>query len=134
MSAVLKPPAKKPLTVGQAIDLLWSLEQEKKATNEEVKRIEGLIEEAKEKVYEVMDAQDLKQSKGAKASASLGSTTTYNIEDFDALAKFVKKTGYFHLFQRRVSVDAARELFESKGGVPGLAPFTKRKINLTTVK
>lgn len=133
MSAVLKK-VQKPLTIGQAIDKLWELEQEKKAAAAEVKRIEGLIEEAKEKVYEAMDTQGVQQSKGTKASASIGDQTTYNIEDFDALSKYVKKTGYFHLFQRRVSAEAVRELFETKGGVPGLVPFTKRKINLTTVK
>lgn len=134
MSAVMPRPIKKSPTVGSTIDALWELEQQKKIAASEVKRIEDLIEDAKESVYQAMDAQGVLASKGAKASASIGVTTTFNIDDFDLFAKYVKRTGYFHLFQRRVTVDAARELFESKGGVPGLTPFTKRKINLTTVK
>jgi hypothetical protein len=131
MSAVLKS---KPPTIGAAVDTLWELQQKKKAANEEVKRIEALIAAAETTVYELMDAQGTRRSEGKKVSVSIGETTTFNIEDFDAFAKYVHKTKYFHLFQRRVSVEGARELFETKGAVPGISPFTKRKLTLTTVK
>ncbi len=136
MAAVLKEvkaPAK-PKTIGAAIDALWDLKQLKKKADEEVKRIEALIDDAESAVYELMDAQKLDGGRGSKASVSLGTNVSYSIDDFDAFAKYVSRTKYFHLFQRRVSTEGVRELFETKGGVPGLVPFTKRKINLTTLK
>jgi hypothetical protein len=125
---------KKEPTIGQLIDQLWNLKQEKAELAKQDKVLAEQVTELEEKIYVLCDSQDTTRGAGSKASFSLGTTTTFNIDDFDALAKYVKRTGYFHLFQRRITVDAARELFESKGNVPGLSPFTKRKITVTTIK
>ena len=137
MSAVLEKPVakttKKAPTLGSVIDNLWALRETKRAKEAEVKEIELQIADAETSVYEQMDAQGVDKSTGKKASISITSVVTSSIEDWDLFTAFVKKTGYFHLLQRRVSEVAARELFESKGKVPGLTPFTKRKLNLRTV-
>jgi hypothetical protein len=41
--------------------------------------------------------------------------------------------GYFHLLQKRVSEPAYRELLEKGKKVPGVQPFTARKLNLRSL-
>lgn len=125
---------KKPKTVGAAIDDLWALREEKRAAEAVVKEVEVKIAAAESVVYEAMDAQGVLKSTGSKATVSIGTTESFQIEDYDSLVKYIKKSGHFHLLQRRISVEAARELYESKGAVPGLQPFSKRKLNILTLK
>ena len=133
MAAVLKP-AVRAVTVGKAIDTLWGLREKKRLKEAEIKLIEADIAAAESMVFERLDAEETDSGKGKSASVSLTSSTNFNITDFDLFAKYVGKTKYFHLFQRRVSEVAAREIFEQKGVLPGLTPFTKRKINLRSLK
>ena len=129
----LKKVVTKPLTIGKAIDELWALREQKRGLESQVKEIEGQIADKESIVFERLDAEDTQVGKGGKASISISTSTSFNIDDFDIFTKFIKKTGYFHLMQRRVSEVAARELFVQKGAVPGLSPFTKRKLNLRSL-
>ena len=123
----------KPVTIGKAIDTLWQLREDKRALEAKVKVIEGQIAIEESIVFERLDAQETLVGKGTKASISIGSSTSFNIENFDLFAAFVKENNFFHLFQRRVSEASVREIFEEKGAVPGLTPFTKRKLNLRSL-
>ena len=133
LAAETKMPAAKVVTVGKAIDTLWALREKKRAKEAEIKVIEGEIAISESILFERLDAEESTAGKGKSASVSITEATSFNIADFDAFAKYVAKTKYFHLFQRRVSEVAVREIFEQKGLVPGLAPFTKRRINLRTL-
>ncbi|WP_025915475.1 hypothetical protein [Herminiimonas sp. CN] len=133
MTVVALRPAAKTLTLGKAIDTLWELREIKRAKEAEIKEIEGKIAAAESTLFERLDAEETDAGKGKSASVSITSATSFNITDFDAFAKYVAKTKYFHLFQRRVSEVAAREIFESKGQLPGLTAFVKRRINLRSL-
>jgi hypothetical protein len=133
-AATITPISKaKPMTLGKTIDTLWELREKKRMKEAEIKEIEGLIAASESNLLDRLDAEDSKKAEGKCASASITESVTFNIADFDAFAKYVAKTKFFHLFQRRVSVTAAREIFEQKGQVPGLVPFTARKINLRSL-
>jgi len=125
---------KKPEPIGKLCDDLWKVKQEKAAWAKLEADFDLRIKELETKIFEAFDAQETTAGRGTKCSVSLGTSTVFNIDDFDALAKYIKRTGYFHLFQRRITVAAARELFEKNGKVPGLAPFEKRVLNITTTK
>ena len=121
-------------TLGDLIDQLWGVKQERAALAKQDTVLSAQIADIETEIYTLADAQGTTAGRATKASISIGEQDVFNITDFDELAKFVKKTGYFHLFQRRITVDAARELFESKGNVPGLTPAKKRVIRVTTLK
>ena len=126
--------AKKPLPIGAIVDQLYAVREEKRALAVKEKELDEKVAALEAQLYEACDAQQTTGARGSKASITIGESQVFNIVDFDALAKYIKRTGYFHLFQRRITLDAARELFEKNGQVPGLESFTKRKINLTTLK
>lgn len=130
--AAPKTPVKAP-TLGKMIDDMWAMREEKRVKDLEVKAIETKIALAEQAIMEKLDAEDTITGKGKAASVSITEVTSFNITDFDIFAKYVAKTKYFHLFQRRVSEVAVREIFEQKGAVPGLTPFNKRKLNLRSL-
>lgn len=122
------------MTLGQMIDKMNDIREKKRALAEEEKALTAQYDELKGEVIAKLRAEDADKASGKKATASISENVVATIEDWDALTKYIKRTGHFHLFQRRVSDPAFRELLEMKGGVPGLTPFTKVDIRLTALK
>jgi len=120
-------------SMGEMIDNLQELREKKRSLEAEVAKVQGEFDAIEEQLLELLETQKVDGSKGKKASVSITRSVHANIKDFDALCKYVKKTGYFHLFQRRLSDTAFRELLEQGKTVPGLEPFTKTKLNLRSL-
>ena len=120
-------------TIGGITDSMWKLREDKRKLEEEIKIIEEQYRSLEEQLMTKLDAEGTEKGSGKHATVSISSSVVGNVTDWDALNAYIKKTGYFHLYQRRVSDPAIRELFESKGSVPGVEPFTKRKLNIRSV-
>lgn len=137
MSAIAEPPVKKKVaavvTVGATIDLLWALREDKRKAEAAVKMIEDKIAAMEPAMFERLDAEGLDKAQGKAASISISSTVTANVEDWGAFHAYIKKTGHFHLLQKRVSDPAYRELLELGKKVAGVQPFTKRRLNLRSL-
>ena len=136
MAAVIDAKKPKVLPIGNIIDQLWQLREDKKALAEQEKLITAQVEVLEAQLYERMDSEDTTKSAGKRASVTLGTTDIVQLDGedgFELFTKYIKKTGYFHLLERRVAQLGARELLASKGAIPGCKVFTKRKISLTTL-
>jgi len=120
-------------TIGSLSDSLWQLREEKRALDEQVAIIEGKIAAMSEQLMQKLDSEGTEKGAGKHCTVSITSNVVGNVTDWDALNAYIKKTGYFHLYQRRLSDPAIRELFETKGSVPGVEPFTKRKLNIRSI-
>jgi hypothetical protein len=127
-------PAEPTLTLGRAIDKAWALREKKRAKEAEIKAVEAEIEAMETLIIAKLDAEDTDSGRGKLASASVGETICFTISDFDAFTRFVRRKNYFHLLQRRVSDLAVRELYQGNKVVPGLTPFKRRRLNLTTLQ
>jgi ATP-dependent phosphoenolpyruvate carboxykinase len=117
-------------TIGGMTDTLVLLREKKRVHEEEIKKLEAEFSKVSEDLMTKLDAEGTDKGAGKRGSCSITSSVVGNVTDWDALNKYIKRTGYFQLYQRRVSDAAVRELFESKGAVPGVEPFTKRRLNL----
>lgn len=116
--------------IGPTIDKLNDLREAKRKLEAEVKKIEEQYSELEEQLMEKMAAEGTDKGSGKNASASISSSVVGNVTDWEKFNGFVKKTGYFHLFQRRLSDAAVRELFDQGKKIPGCEPFTKKRLNL----
>lgn len=125
----------KPYTLGSLIDQLDDAREVKRALAVQVKAAEENYKIIESQIIERLDSEESRKGEGRKAGVSITEVTVANIVDFDELTKYIKRTGYFHLFQRRISDPAFRELLEreKKHVVPGLEPFTKRNLNLRSL-
>lgn len=121
-------------SLGAQIDALHALREQLRALQAQEKEVEAKIEDATRLVMDTMKEQGVDKSTGKKASVSISETVVGNVTDWDELWKYIFKSKQTHLLQRRVSDPAIRELFELKGKVPGVVPFTKQKLNLRAVQ
>ena len=123
----------RPATTGAIIDQLWGAREEKRRLEEQVKEVEGAIKGIEETLMERLEAEGLEKATGSKASVSITSTVTADVQDWDAFYPYIAKHKYWHLLQRRPSDPGVRELWDAGKRVPGVVPFTKRRINIRTL-
>ena len=121
------------VTVGSTIDKLWAKREEKREAEAKVTVIAAEIAVIEESLMARMDTEETSKSQGKKASVSITSSIVANVEDWDAFHTFVAKNKYFHLLQKRVSDPAVRELWDAGKKVPGVQPFSKRKLNVRSL-
>lgn len=120
-------------TVGAKIDSLHALREEKRLLEEQVKAKAQEIDLAENELIEQMDQQNITKSTGSKATVSISTSVKPSVEDWDAFYAYIHKNKYYHLLERRPSVTGCRELFDHKGAIPGVVPFTQRKLNIRSV-
>lgn len=122
--------ADRPLAIGPAIDKLNDLRETKRKLEAQVKIIEAEYSDIEAKLMARFEAEGTTKGAGRNASASITPTVVGNVTDREKLNAFIKKTGYFHLLQGRLSDPAIRELFDKGVKIPGCEPFTKWRLNL----
>lgn len=120
-------------TVGAKIDALHALRGEKRQLEELLKAKAQEIDLAENDLIEQMDQQNITKSTGSKATVSISMSVKPSVEDWDAFYAYIHKNKYYHLLERRPSVTGCRELFDHKGAIPGVVPFTQRKLNIRSV-
>lgn len=121
---------KKPAPIGLQIDALFKLREELQARQAKVTEQEEKIAAATEVLMKTMEELGVEKTSGKLATVSISETVTGNVKDWDAFLAYVYKNKYGHLLQRRVSDPAIRELFEKNRAIPGVEPFTKKRLNL----
>ena len=120
-------------TGGVKIDALHALREEKRQLEELLKAKAQEISLAENDLIEQMDQQNITKSTGSKATVSISTSVKPSVEDWDVFYAYIHKNKYYHLLERRPSVTGCRELFDHKGAIPGVVPFTQRKLNIRSV-
>lgn len=120
-------------TIGSTIDEIWELREKKKDLEAKAAVIETEIKAMEEKLMERMENDGVDKCTGKKATVSISSSIVGNVTDWDTLWAYVYKNKAGHLLQKRLSDASVRELFELKGKVPGVEPFTKKRLNVRTL-
>jgi hypothetical protein len=132
-TAMKKPPVKAPAkkaSMGLQIDALCQLREKLREIQAQEKTQLDLISAAETVLMETMKSEGIEKSTGKMATVFISSTVSANVVDWDVFYAYIYKNKFAHLLQKRVSDPAVRELFETKGQVPGVEPFTKEKLNI----
>lgn len=117
-------------TVGSMIDHLHVLREKRRQLEKEIEHINKEFSITEADLLRQMQAEGLEKAGGKFASASIVEAVKPTVEDWDLFYNYIKKNDYFHLLERRPSVTGCRELFETKGKIPGVVPFTIQKVSL----
>lgn len=133
VAATKSKPTAKPATTGAIIDQLWAAREEKRRLEQEVKEIGSKIEDIETDLMERLGKEGLEKATGSKASVSISSVVTADVQDWDAFYPYIAKNKFWHLLQRRPSDPGVRELWDAGKKVPGVVPFTKKKLNLRSL-
>lgn len=123
-----------PEGIGAKIDLRQKLKTEKGAAAAVVEQYEKLITDVETALMAQMDKEQTTNGGGKLATASINESIVPQVTDWDLFYKYIARMKYYHLLERRPSVTGCRELFETKGAVPGVLPFTKRNLTFTSKK
>ncbi len=125
--------ATRKLTTGTIIDKIWELREQKRALEAQVTTIETEVADLTGTLSTQLEKEGLAKATGRKASASFSSNTVANVEDWNEFLAYIYKHKFGHLLQRRVSDVAYRELLDQGKKVPGVQPFIKKRLNLSTL-
>ncbi len=118
------------LLKGTTVDKLVGLRNKKRDLEASVKSLEGQIEELQSQLLEEMEVAGVDKFSGKLGTVSISTNVVANVEDWDALYPYIAKNKLWHLLQRRVSDPAYRELLDAGKKVPGVQPFSKKRLNL----
>ena len=122
------------MNLGQKIDTLFSLREEKLKQNQKVKDIQKEFDGLEKEVISHMQAEDVKAAKGAKASVSVTMGFYPSVYDLEAFANWVVENKKYEMMQKRVSSGAAKEMLDSVNKLPpGVESHTEPKLNLRRI-
>ena len=120
-------------TIGVKIDQLHALREQKRALEEQIKQLSGQMDELENQLIDQMDKEGVTKSTGNSATVSITTSVKPSVDDWDAFYAYIHRYKYYHLLERRPSVTGCRELLETKGKIPGVIPFTQRKLNIRSI-
>ena len=121
-------------TIGQIADEARKIYIEKRDAEAAVTKLKEAYDKKLLELMEAADLQGLAGGKGTIASFTIGEDVVPQVADWNKFYKFIYKNNYGHLLERRPSVTGCRELWDTKGPIPGVEKFTKRKVNLRGVE
>lgn len=111
------------------IDSLSALKRSKKELEQQVKDVEKGISEVELQIIQAMDGEGLIETKSAVAKVGISESIYPHVEQWELFQDFILENRFLHLLERRPAVLAYRELISLGRPVPGVLPFTKRKLN-----
>ncbi len=117
--------------IGPLIDKLFLARADRLRQQKIIDDMKRKEEQVREEIMAILEADGLEGAKGRMATAAITRTTVGNVTDWDALYKYIKKTGEFDLMQKRLTDTAYRERLENGVVVPGVEPFIVKNISLT---
>ena len=120
-------------TIGGKIDKLHQLREQKRALEAQTKLVADEIDGLSLELIQQMDKEGVAKSTGSLATVSISSAVRPSVEDWDAFYAYIHRHKYYHLLERRPSSAGCNELLETKGKIPGIVPFTQRKLNLRSI-
>ena len=114
-------------TISAIAEIKLELSNLSKQVNE-LKKRKTLLEED---LIEQMSNINMTKVAGGGLKAAISETVVPAVDDWEAVFNYIKENEAFYLLQKRISVTAYRELLITGESVPGAAPFTQVKVNVS---
>lgn len=116
-------------TLSDLIDSLGQLRKELKALEADADVAAKKVAAKEHELMVAMEAEGVVETKNATGKVTLSESTYPKVESWDQFYAFIKETGYMHMLEKRPAVLAYRELLSMGMPIPGVLPFTKRKLS-----
>lgn len=118
------------MNIGQSIDALYNLREEKRELNRQIKDIDEKYSHIEANLIQMLQDQEMDTGKSKLASATISTSIVPNVDDWEAFYEFIVETNQPFLLERRPSVTAYRDLLQAGEEVPGVTPFQKISLAL----
>lgn len=115
--------------LSELIILLSGQKQQKKKIEQDLKLVDGTIAKLEEQIIHAMDDEGIIESKSAVGKVKIDESVYPHVEDWSAFHAFIQENNYMFMLEKRPAVLAYREQLQLGRAVPGVVPFTKRKLS-----
>lgn len=121
--------------LGDLADQLHTLQEKLAEVNLKVKSLEEEKHALESTIIAALHDNGIDSIRGKYATISVTETVRPQIADFEQFATFVLRKKALHLFERRISGKAYKEMKELLKGkpVPGLNEFVQQKLSVRKV-
>ena len=126
-------PFKVPKQLATCADLLYTIRQERLALEKQLKELKSRESLLREHLINTLPKSEASGIAGRVARAKIETKEVPQVEDWEVLQKYVKRTGAFELLQRRLSDTAIKERWEAGKEVPGVKHFKAVVVSCTKV-
>lgn len=126
-------------SLGSLIDKLSDLREKRRELAKKDDELKKQYDEIEQSLLQRLEAEGMDKATGKKATVSRSTSVVANVTNWESFHEFVKKTGFFHLLQRRISEPSYREVMtlaetdkkmKKLLDAAGVEPFTKVSLNL----
>lgn len=119
------------MTLGEAIDALYTARAARLAKDKEVKELKATEAAAKQEVLGLLAAAGLEKASGKLATAGITKDDVPFIKDWEQVYEYIKSNDRFDLIQKRIGVVAWRDLYKDGILVPGTEAAVDTDLSLT---
>lgn len=121
-------------SIGDVIDLMHKQREKIREAEAKANELKEAYREQEEVLEQLMKDANLEKASGKLATAARRSSVVPQVRDWDKFYAFIHRTKSYHLLERRAAAAPYRELLTERKGkdIPGVEPFTKYSISLTT--
>jgi len=106
------------------------LRDQKKELKDEIKVIESEMDAIATEFMEYFDREECQRAIFRDWTVYKTEAVVPSVKDWDTFWKYVLRQKADHLIEHRASVTGCRELFATKGKIPGLEPFNRITIGV----
>lgn len=121
---------KQPLTMADIINQMKAVREERRELSARDKELVADWRALEAELMHQLDEQGMTKASSIVGTATITETILPNVVDWDAFYGYIKEEDAFHLLQRSPTAAAFREMNSSGQQVPGVEPYTQRKISL----
>lgn len=118
------------MNIGTLTDKLHKLREIKRKHEAAIKDLSEEMAQLETQIIALLDAEGVTKATGKTATVSVSEIMRPSVVNWDEFYAYIHRHKYYHLLERRPSVSGCQELFELKGQIPGVVPFTQRRLNL----
>lgn len=120
-------------SLGALADELYALREQKGELSAQLRLLTQEETKIEEEMLAAMAKQDITQVRGRVSTISVSKSKVPHVVDWAALHKYIQRHGALQLLQRRVSVEAYRELLNDGMTPPGIQEFEKVTLNVRKI-
>lgn len=135
---VLEPPRdpvpeglKVPKTLAECADLLYKTRASRLAKDKEAEKLKNQETFLTNFIIDNLPKSNAEGVTGKVCRVELTRKEKPTVTDWDALYKYIKRTGAFELLQRRLTEAAIKERWEARKEVPGVGRWTDIGLSIT---
>lgn len=122
---------------GELLRMLAAADDKVAAANGALKQAKIEYEQVADRVFALMDEQETEAIRNSSVGlqVSIRESEIERIEDWVEFERFCLRNKALHLFQRRLSAGAVREMMADRDGkpLPGVSTFKTRKLSVTKI-